>query len=75
MLIPIFFLGTVYENEHAKMLSFMLSKETIVKQQSILGTLEARNKEIEKKLTLLTLNQVLPPKVSEAITQGKKVIN
>ena len=77
VIMAVLVLLSIYEAERARMLGYVLLRNQIVSEQQKLA-MEAKNAEkrsnsIETKMQRALVHQILPPKVAEAIKQGKTV--
>eukprot|EP01038_Epipyxis_sp_PR26KG_P004969 gene4969-6952_t len=73
VLLCLFFFVSLYEYERYKMTAYLLSKQALIYEQSKLALIAEKSKVIERKLNLALVHQILPPKVAEAIRQGRQV--
>lgn len=73
ILVMAFFFVSMYEYERFKMTSYLLSKEALLHEKNKMELMAEKAKIIERKLNLALVHQILPPKVADAIRQGKQV--
>ena len=74
VLMIIVFLTTIYEFERYKVISFLLSKDALTAEKRKLELSKIKTREnVEKKMNMALLQQILPAKVAEQILTGKQV--
>lgn len=63
----------IYEFERYQMTAYIFSRMAIISEQFKMQRISEKNKIIERKLNVALVHQMLPPKVADAIRQGKQV--